>query len=570
MGLFDWIVYGRRRKTIAAPDGYVHKYPPFPTGVPSEPLDYVLGSQREAIAEITAALGLAGKHNAETANAMVAAPISHYAAMVHLLPASEDGHFKGTGGLFRFGLDCGLQAIRVANRRVLTRAAPEERKRMERLWTYAAFLAGLFSESVTTLSTVSVYSEKGEAWHPGAEPLMEWLARLKVRHYHITWAKAVDANMMLAIAGKAIPTPQSQYLAAGEKDILSTLISALHDINDLANPISRIVNGIRTRMIMKDLAGDATRYGKPVAGMHLAPWLVDSMRHLLDKQHWRVNEANGRVWYGADGVYLVWPLAAHDLRSQLKENQSPFVPSTVDILAEIMMGAGIIAGTPPSSWLFEIGVPQAEGAALKYYSAVRLGNPEVLFKNATGLAHLDMALEVEPADLADKPGLLASEATAGAADIDAGHATKKRPKPMDKVAAPPAYDDGYAGQYDGAPPPDYDGTLFDTSPGGEASDDGAISLLTGQGGKTAHSGSGVLMMGALETIPKDYVLRQPKGVTKIRMRGVEKAGLDPRHCIDTLSAAGLLSPVDGGPLGTEVIGGKESIYFLVKGVVNGT
>ena len=86
----------------------------------------------------------------------------------------------------------------------------------------------------------------------------------------------------------------------------------------------------------------ADRYGKPLAGMHLEPWLIDAMRHLVQKKRWNPNEDNGRLWHGQDGVFLVWPLAASDMQYQLKASECPFIPSTQEILADIMLDAGII------------------------------------------------------------------------------------------------------------------------------------------------------------------------------------------------------------------------------------
>lgn len=633
--MFEWLFRRKRKNKKGESNGnYIHKYPPFPAGIPYATLDYILDSQNEIIEDIIKALGLAGKHNLEKAQRMVIDPIKHYAALVHLLPASADTFYKSTGGLFRFGLECGLNAIRTANRRVLSRSSPEERKRMEELWTYAAFLGGVYSEAVTSISMVSVYSDGGHSWHPGAESLMAWLNRLNVKSYQITWSNAPDRNMAKTIAGKTIAEAQAQHLASGEKEILSTLMSALFDINDLNNPIARIINGIRTRMIMKDLAGDSHRYGKPVAGMHLAPWLIDSMRHLLASQHWRVNEGMGRVWYGLDGVYLVWPLAANDIRVQLKTNNSPFVPSTIEILAEILMGADIIVSNgDDNSYVFDIGVPQAESEELKYFSAVRLINPEVLFREQrSSMEPLKMVLGVKASEIVDVSDWVEVEEGNITKNIDTRHGdsmvrdvVEAVPKVIDKEASntqnvsdlPQSspvfnrYDDDYGNQYSQEQVV-YDENVINGN-GSELEGLGtaeAIRILTGkskisiekkrtnsinenngmnlslfseeieknQGSRKVNEKKrqltkgvdrGQIILSSLRTVKKKHITKLPEGITKVLVKGVEEVGLDPKDCVSALKKLNILIQVDGDDVGVDSSKGGDKLYFLIREDLDG-
>jgi len=359
---------------------YEHRYPPFPTGIPAIALEEIIESQHDLIKQIIASKGLSGKHNQEKVQTEIMDTITHYAEWVHLLPASEKQYFRSPGGLFRFGLENALFAIRHAERSMLTRATPEIRKDTETLWTHASFLAGLVSESIRTLSRVSVYSDSGLSWHPGVEPLYQWLQNNNIQSYHLRWSEVEDRAMSVTVAGKTIPPEQAKFLSTGEKTILATLMSALYDLDDLSNPIAKINQSVRYSLIERDLAADSSRYGKPAAGMHLAPWLIDGMRHLLKTKRWMINDGIGRVWYGHDGVYLVWPLAAHDIRHELRESKSPFLPNTDEILAEIMLDSDIISNNGNAGgYTFNIGIPQLNSQELKLVEAVRLTRKEVLF-----------------------------------------------------------------------------------------------------------------------------------------------------------------------------------------------
>ncbi len=359
---------------------YSQRLPGFPTGIPVIPTDLLIERNKEMIKQIILARGLAGTHNKDEVEKRIMSPIRHLAEMTHLLPASEKNHFKLLGGLFSFCLEVSLFSIRYAERRILTRATPEIRKDEESLWTHAAFLTGLFSEAITAISKISVYAEdKGIEWRPGAESLYEWLQKNDLKRYHIRWSDKEDRSTVYIMAGKSIQKEQTDIFATGEKAIYKTLYAALQDQKDHSNPLANIVDIVKYKIMERDEWSYADRYGKPLAGMHLEPWLIDAMRHLVQKKRWAPNEENGRIWHGQDGVFLVWPLAASDMQVQLKSAECPFIPSTQEILADILLDAEIIEKNRLGGYLFDIGVPVAESNEKKHLEALKLARYEILF-----------------------------------------------------------------------------------------------------------------------------------------------------------------------------------------------
>lgn len=392
-------------------DEYVYRYPPFPKGLSTAHIETILKSNEEIIQQIILARGLAGKHNEKDVDMKILAPIRHLAETVHLLPASEKNHFRTPGGLFRFSLESALFCLRYSERRILTRVTPEIRRENEALWAHAAFLTGLFSESVLVISRISVYSEEGGIeWHPGTESIYQWMRRNQLKSYHIRWSEKEDRPMVYALAGKVIQTEQAEILAKGEKSIYKTLFSALHDQEDLNNPLVKINRSVKYKLIERDEASDPSRYGKPLTGMHLDPWLIDAMRHLVEKKRWVVNEENGRLWHGNDGVYLVWPLAASDMQRELKDAESPFVPNTKEILAELMLEAGIVDHVGvDKDYLFDIAIPHLDSAERKHVSAIRLVRHEILFEKIA-YKPLDINLRI---DFAEEEGNQVIQSTSG-------------------------------------------------------------------------------------------------------------------------------------------------------------
>jgi Putative helicase len=366
---------------MKALDDYSERLPGFSEGIPVIPVELLVNKNESVIKQVILARGLSGKHNKEQVEAMIMSPIRSLAEMTHLLPASENDHFKSPGGLFTFCLEVSLHSVRYAERRILTRVSPEIRKTNESLWAHAAFLNGLFSEAILAISRISVYAQdSGIEWRPGGEPLYGWLRQNNLKRYHIRWNGNNEGSKHNILAGKVITKEQEAILKNGEWAITDSLHGALHHPRDLSNPLAKINDQVRYKIMERDMCSYSNRYGKPLAGMHLEPWLIDAMRNLIQKKRWLPNEDNGRIWHGLDGIFLVWPLVANDMQYQLKESECPFVPGTGEILAEIMLDAGIIESSGDiNGYLFDIAVPVAESPGFKYFEALKVTRPEILF-----------------------------------------------------------------------------------------------------------------------------------------------------------------------------------------------
>lgn len=360
-------------------DDRSHRLPGFPEGIPVVSVELLINKNEEPIQQIILARGLSGAHNKAEVETKIMSPIRHLAAMTHLLPASDKDHFKLPGGMFAFGLETALFSIRYAERRILTRATPEIRKEEESLWAHAAFLAGLYCDAIAAISRISVYADGiGIEWNPSMETLYEWLQTKNIKRYHIRWRTAEERGVMYVLASNAIKE-QADILDKGERAIFNTLASALIDKKDHRNTLSNIVDKVSYKIQQREVWSDKDRYGKPLTGMHLEPWLIDAMRHLVEKKRWVPNEENGRIWHGQDGVFLVWPLAASDMQHQLKAAECPFLPNTHEILAEIMLDAGIIEKSRLGGYLFDIAIPVAESAEKKHVEALKFARYETLF-----------------------------------------------------------------------------------------------------------------------------------------------------------------------------------------------
>ena len=341
--------------------------------IPAFPIEFIISHQinTELIKEIKMATGMAGSHNEDKAEIMLMRPIQRLVNMIHLLPASEFEHFNHPGGLFTLCLEVSLRSIHRANRRILTRVTPEIRRENEDLWTYAAFLNGLFSEAITTISNLTVIDENYVTkWQPTKEPLAQWLCRNNYKQYRIQWEYRLDFCLAYALADDIIDGEMLQILQEGvaEPAIAKTLKNALHNPANLKNPLTKI----NAQVVISLKARKMTdHHNQPLAGRHLVYWLTYALEALLNSVICAAKEEFSPVWGGDNGVFLVWPLAAKKIKSALRDMECPYIPDTQENLAKILLDVGIIESNERNEYLFDIAIHVADSPEKKQFKAVK-------------------------------------------------------------------------------------------------------------------------------------------------------------------------------------------------------
>ena len=115
------------------------------------------------------------------------------------------------------------------------------------------------------------------------------------------------------------------------------------------------------------------------------------------------------------------------MQYQLKEAECPFIPSTQEILADIMLDAGIIEKNKIGGYLFDIGVPVAESEERKHVDALKFARYETLFvktKNKPIDGNLEIELEEDEDSEDDASKNQAGEERAQSTSEDNDHEQK--------------------------------------------------------------------------------------------------------------------------------------------------
>jgi conjugal transfer pilus assembly protein TraI len=351
-------------------------YPPVDKGVLFDPEENVVESQAAMIRRLKL---LAGESQ-DVFDSQYRAVLSSLADYVHLLPASESGTHMGAGGLFRLALEIAFFSRQACEGVLFAgRAGVESRRDLEPRWRYATFLAGLCCELHRPLSRMIVVTERGQEWPIHRIGLSEWLREVGETRYFIRWVKEgndfATASATL-LATKIVPESALQYLQEGHPSIIPSMLEAIAGdaSRTKENRIADTIGRMRRRVLERDQMLAPQNYGKFTVGSQLEPHLIDAMRQLVANGTWQINQKRARIWYGKDGLFIVWRTAAKEMIEALDKASVVGIPRDATTIAEVLLRANVFAADKKGDLYWKIRTPLSDGDLV----AVRVANPETL------------------------------------------------------------------------------------------------------------------------------------------------------------------------------------------------
>lgn len=352
-------------------------YPPVDPGIDVVAVEQLIESQSQLMGRIRTVAGGAD----DVFNEMYLSVIRNLAAYVHLLPASKLETHTGAGGLFRLSLEMGFYSLQASEGVIFTPTEGVERRHnLEPRWRYAAFLAGLCSELHRPLASLIVSGPGGILWPKYLSPLHKWCTEQGFEKYYISWQSEPKSEWagvkaeVSAMISKIVPDSCLQYLEAGSPTLAPIVFSVATGVaRDNENAVAELVARIRKRVLDRDKAVRPEYYGTLTVGNHLEPHLLEAMRTLIRESKWSINEEGGRVWYGSDGLYVIWKKAADELSKVIEEKGIRGVPTEANTLAEALLNAKVFLGKSERDPYWKVVLPNG-----KEYQATKLANPLTL------------------------------------------------------------------------------------------------------------------------------------------------------------------------------------------------
>ncbi len=362
-----------------------HHYPPADPGFVGTAVGDILAEHHNLLARIRLCFGVDQETFARDALALIEA----YAGYVHLLPATPDNYFRQPGGLLQLGLEVAFYALQGTDAHIFSgQSTITTRRQLEPRWRHATFVGGLCCELHRALASLIVVDANGNEWPAYLTPLATWLAERQVERYFVRWrAHVPEARSLGLFALPHVVQPAVlQNLSAGNSVIVPHLLASVGGLPVYREPnvLDSLVRRSLALVIDRNLKASADRYGSPQFGSHLERYLVDALRRLASAElTWVPNRERSRVWYGSDGLFLLWPQCAADAQVLLEADQLPGIPKSADTVLDLLLAAGVAEPRDSSRNTWLIQPPGAKGPL----DAIKLTSPAILWSGPEASPH---------------------------------------------------------------------------------------------------------------------------------------------------------------------------------------
>lgn len=358
-------------------------------GFAALPVDDLLAGESDLIARIKLCYGT----DRLSFERDVLTLVRRYAAYVHLLPATADNYFSKPGGLLRLGLETAFFSLQGTDAHIFSgRMSISARRQLEPRWRHATFIAGLCCELHRLMSHLIVTDAAGKIWPAFLQPLADWLTTHTSERYFLRWRpQAIESRGLgLFVLPLVVPPEVIADLAEENTVIVPHLLASISGIPIYRehNILDELVRRSLALVIDRNLVASADRYGSPQYGSHLERYLVDALRRLSSgNSTWVPNREKSRLWFGEDGLFLVWPAAAEDIHQLLEGDQLAGIPKAPETILELLLAAGVFEAVSENSsiWLIQ---PPGTKAPME---AVKFSSPAILL---AGLDPHPVALSV--------------------------------------------------------------------------------------------------------------------------------------------------------------------------------
>lgn len=362
---------------MPAPSSESSPYSPSDPGFAALPVEEVLAPHADLVARIKLCYGA----DRDTFERDLLPLIHRYAAYVHLLPATADNYFSAPGGLLRLGLEAGFFSLQGTDAHIFSgKLTISARRHLEPRWRLATFIAGLCCELHRALSFVIVTDSQGVEWPPCLTPLAIWSQQRQAERYFLRWRPQATETRALGLFAlpHVVASEVLQHLCEDNTVIVPHMMASIGGLPVFRdkNVLDELVRRSLALVIDRNLVANADRYGSPQFGSHLERFLVDALRRLVVADSaWVPNREKSRVWFGQDGLFLLWPAAAEDISSLLEADHLPGIPKSPETMREVLMGAGVLSAHDTGAAVWIIHPPGAKAGQ----EAVKLSSPAILF-----------------------------------------------------------------------------------------------------------------------------------------------------------------------------------------------
>lgn len=284
-------------------------------------------------------------------------PITRFAELVQLLPASEYHHHSHPGGLLDHTLEVAAFTAKLRQRHLLPAgAAPEDQAREAEAWTAGIIYAALLHDVGKIATDIEVMTDNNQIWHP-------WQGLLQ-KNYRLRYHKNRDhhlhqvAGSLLAV--QILPATALNWLAQYRELYISFLycISGHYDQAGIMGELVQEADRASVAQFMGANASTALERPQP----SLAKQMLSALRELVQTQFKLSNPNSGSDgWLTEEALWLISKTTADKIRAWLLQQGVTSVPDSNIRLFDEMQAHGLIIPTPEGKAVWSCNITADSG-----------------------------------------------------------------------------------------------------------------------------------------------------------------------------------------------------------------
>lgn len=251
-------------------------------------------------------------------------PLTRYADLVQLLPASENHHHAYPGGLLDHGLEIVAYALKIRQNYLLPIGAPPESQAAQaEPWSAAVAYGALLHDLGKIAVDVEVVREDGTTWHPWHGPLDQpyRFRYVKGRSYKLHGAASA------LVYTQVLPCQVLDWLSAFN-ELWASLIYVLAGQYEHAGVLGEIIVQADQASVAQELGANPQR-AMEAPRSTIQRQLADGLR-LLVTERCKLNQPDGPSdgWLTQDALWLVSKPASDAWRAFMLTQGTEGVPTS--------------------------------------------------------------------------------------------------------------------------------------------------------------------------------------------------------------------------------------------------
>jgi conjugal transfer pilus assembly protein TraI len=307
--------------------------------------------------------------------------LRNYARFVHLLPASQEHHHRGAGGLLRHGMEVASYASGIAYATAFAShdTVPSKKKDVDLRWRNACLLSGLCHDLGKPIADLDVADKDGEIiwdpFDPTTHYMTDFLEKHGIENYYLRWRRGRHRNHEDGaglIFPRIVPPETLSWLGQHDPDTRFQLYQYVTRGNEApsTNRFRDIVMRSDKGSVLDDMKAGHSSAPSGTVGFTPHRHIIAAMRYLFTTGAWKINQVGGRVFVTDRGLFIAWAgsnSGGADVAKYLRENQIPGITHDPDGLASDLLDIDVaepfVSGEATMRyWKVSFSVPAQNGA----------------------------------------------------------------------------------------------------------------------------------------------------------------------------------------------------------------